>query len=100
MKKAAPVAGRRSNARSPATTTTTNEDKIKDKDVKTTPPSKSPTNAKEKKDNATASAGGAPSTSTISDVVVKKASKVAQILFSTNKAKLNNTFTIQVSSRN
>lgn len=99
MKKAAPVAGRRSNARSPATTTTTNEDKIKDKDVKTTPPSKSPTNAKDKKDSATA-AGGAPSTSTISDVVVKKASKVAQILFSTNKAKLNNTFTIQVSSRN
>lgn len=32
-----------------------------------------------------------------SDVVVKKSSKVTQIIFSTNKAKISNTFTTQVS---
>ncbi|XP_065360125.1 serine-rich adhesin for platelets [Calliphora vicina] len=80
MKKAAPVASRR-NARSPANSS---EDKVKD--VVKTPHAKSPNNLKDKKDTS----------SPISDVVVKKSSKVAQILFSTNKAKLNNTFTIQM----
>lgn len=84
MKKAAPVANRR-NVRSPANS---NEDKDNAKSS-----TKSPTtsNPKEKKESTT-------STNVVSDVVVKKSSKVAQILFSTNKAKLNNTFTIQVSS--
>lgn len=84
MKKAAPVANRR-NVRSPANS---NEDKDNTKSS-----TKSPTtsNTKEKKESTT-------SANVVSDVVVKKSSKVAQILFSTNKAKLNNTFTIQVGS--
>ncbi|XP_037818064.1 mucin-5AC [Lucilia sericata] len=89
MKKAAPVASRR-NARSPATTT--NEDKGKEA-VKTAN-TKSPTMAKDKKDASPSSSSS--SSNTLSDVVVKKSSKVAQILFSTNKAKLSNTFTIQM----
>lgn len=84
MKKAAPVASKR-YARSPATSS---EDKSKES-VKS-PHTKSPTMAKENKKDA------APSSSTISDVMVKKSSKVAQILFSTNKAKIRHTFTIQV----
>ncbi|KNC26274.1 hypothetical protein FF38_01163 [Lucilia cuprina] len=92
MKKAAPVASRR-NARSPATTT--NEDKSKEA-VKPSN-TKSPTMAKDKKDASPSSSSSSSSSSnTLSDVVVKKSSKVAQILFSTNKAKLSNTFTIQM----
>lgn len=83
MKKAAPGASKR-NVRSPANS---NEDKDSAK-----PATKSPTttNLKEKRESSTSS-------NVVSDVVVKKSSKVAQILFSTNKAKLDNTFTIQVS---
>ncbi|KAM7357845.1 HP1 and insulator partner protein 1 [Cochliomyia hominivorax] len=94
MKKAAPVAGGRRNARSPATTTSKEDNVNKDKETSKNAATKSPTaSAKEKKD---AKETSAPSTNIISDVVVKKSAKVAQILFSTNKAKLSNTFTIQM----
>lgn len=86
MKKSAPGANKR-NARSPATTTSDDNKEVQKTTTTKSPPSSSST--KERKDVT-------PTPGTISDVVVKKSSKVAQIIFSTNKAKLSYTFTVQM----
>uniref|UniRef100_A0ABK9NGN0 Uncharacterized protein n=1 Tax=Glossina morsitans morsitans TaxID=37546 RepID=A0ABK9NGN0_GLOMM len=87
LKKTTIVPSKR-NVRSPATTT---EDK--DKSAK----SNLTSGNKDSKDNAP-SASAATSGST-SDVVVKKAAKVAQIIFNTSKAKLKYTFTAQMMNK-
>uniref|UniRef100_A0A1B0AU89 Uncharacterized protein n=1 Tax=Glossina palpalis gambiensis TaxID=67801 RepID=A0A1B0AU89_9MUSC len=87
LKKTTIVPSKR-NVRSPATTT---DDK--DKSTK----SNLMSGNKDGKDN-TLSASVATSGST-SDVVVKKAAKVAQIIFNTSKAKLKYTFTAQMMNK-
>uniref|UniRef100_A0A1A9WC99 Uncharacterized protein n=1 Tax=Glossina brevipalpis TaxID=37001 RepID=A0A1A9WC99_9MUSC len=87
LKKTTVVSSKR-NVRSPATTA-----EEKDKPTKSNLASVN----KDSKDN-TPSAAVATSSAT-SDVVVKKAAKVAQIIFNTTKAKLKYTFTAQMMNK-